>query len=155
MSKKFELTSETKVVFGRRLFRIRALIDVCYGVKKGDLGGWVEKEENLSQVFGEAWVFGEAQVFDKAQVSDKARVFGEAQVSPIYIAIGGEYGITVADKTIRVGCRNFTPAQLRKMKMNDFNNAMEKGWEKWKLYRPIILAAVDIQKEKLKGMNND
>lgn len=46
---KFELTSETKVVFGKTLYRIRALVDFGI-VKAGDLGGFVEKEDNLSQV---------------------------------------------------------------------------------------------------------
>ncbi|MEV9344389.1 hypothetical protein AB0175_03365 [Klebsiella pneumoniae] len=60
--KKFELVAEmTKEIFGTKLFRIRALI--AFGVvDKGDLGGWVEKEDNLSQE-GNAWVSGNAWVF--------------------------------------------------------------------------------------------
>lgn len=47
MEKKFELTSDTKDTELRQLYRIKALID--FGdVKAGDLGGFVEKEENLS-----------------------------------------------------------------------------------------------------------
>lgn len=59
--KKFELTSEFKIdLSGRKLFRIKALIDIeRYGVKACYLGGWVEKEDNLSQT-GDAWVFGNA-----------------------------------------------------------------------------------------------
>lgn len=48
MMKKYELTKEFIEHCGRRLFRIRALIDFG-NVKAGDLGGYVEKEENLSQ----------------------------------------------------------------------------------------------------------
>lgn len=45
---------------GRKLFRIKALIDIeRYGVKACYLGGWVEKEDNLSQT-GDANVFGNA-----------------------------------------------------------------------------------------------
>lgn len=56
--KKFELTTNTKIVFGKKLFQIKAL--VSFGnVEKGDLGGWIEKEENLSQD-GNAWVSGNA-----------------------------------------------------------------------------------------------
>ena len=56
--KKFELTSETKKVFGRTFFRIKALIS--FGViTKGEIGGWLEKEESLSQE-GNAWVSGNA-----------------------------------------------------------------------------------------------
>lgn len=52
----------------------------------GDLGSWVEEEENLSQE-GDCWVYGKAmvfdnemaQVFDKAIVSDGiAKVYGDA-----------------------------------------------------------------------------
>ena len=46
--KKFELTTDFITVFGIKLFRIRALIE--FGdVKEGDLGGFVQKEENLDQ----------------------------------------------------------------------------------------------------------
>lgn len=45
--KKFELTSETKVVWGKTLFRIKALISFG-NVTVGDLGGFIEKESNLS-----------------------------------------------------------------------------------------------------------
>ena len=56
--RKYELTTETMVIFGRTLYRIRAL--VAFGnVSAGELGGWIEKEENLDQV-GNAWVYGEA-----------------------------------------------------------------------------------------------
>ena len=83
--KKFELTSETKInIFGKKLFRIKAL--VSFGVvKTGETGGWVEKEENVNQ-FGDAWVFDNAEVFDNArvfgnaEVSGNARVFGDAWV---------------------------------------------------------------------------
>nr|UVX54314.1 MAG: L-fucokinase [Bacteriophage sp.] len=84
--KKFELTSETKInIFGKKLFRIKALIS--FGVvKTGETGGWVEKEENVNQS-GSAWVFDNAEVFDNARVFgnawvfDNARVFGNARVS--------------------------------------------------------------------------
>ena len=85
MTKKYELTDVTKNVCGVTVHQIRALKD--FGdVKAGDLGGWIEKEENLSHegecwVAGNAGVFGNAWVFDRAKVSDNARVFGDACVS--------------------------------------------------------------------------
>jgi carbonic anhydrase/acetyltransferase-like protein (isoleucine patch superfamily) len=80
MTKKFELVAElTKEFFGKKLFRIRAL--VSFGdVDEGELGGWVEKEECLDQS-GDAWVSGNAQVSGDAQVSGNARVYGDAWVS--------------------------------------------------------------------------
>ena len=77
--KKFELTTDTKMFFGRKLFRIKALIS--FGdVTAGDLGGYVEKEENLSHD-GNAWVFGNAKVSDNAKVSGEAKVSGNAEVA--------------------------------------------------------------------------
>ena len=85
MNKKFEFTGETKAILGNTLHRIRALIS--FGkVGAGELGGWIEKEENLD-ASGNAWVDGNAQVsgnacvYGDAQVCDDARVYGNAQVS--------------------------------------------------------------------------
>ena len=65
--KKFELTSESIVnSFGKKLFRIKALVEFG-NVKEGELGGFVEKEENLSHE-GNAWVCGDAKVFGDAKV---------------------------------------------------------------------------------------
>ena len=76
--KKYEFTGETKVENGITLNRIRAIRDFG-NVKAGDIGGWIEKEENLSHE-GEAWVFGEAKVYGEAWVFGEAEVFGEAKV---------------------------------------------------------------------------
>lgn len=90
-SKKYEFTGEIKNDSGRMLHRIRALTN--FGtVKAGDLGGWIEKEENLSQD-GNCWVYGDAivcdnarvyenaKVFDKVLISEDSQVFGHAQIS--------------------------------------------------------------------------
>ena len=88
MSKKYELTNETKTLAdGTVLHRIRALRDIPrFGVKAGELGGFVEEENNLSQD-GKAWVFdnaevsGNAKVYGNAEVSGNAKVYGNAWVS--------------------------------------------------------------------------
>lgn len=81
---KYILTDETMEVDGRTLYRVKALKD--FGdVKAGDLGGFVEKYENLSQI-GNCWVFrnarvwGDAEVFGNARVGGNAKVRGEAEV---------------------------------------------------------------------------
>ncbi len=61
MTKKYKLTSETKEWYGTKLYRIEAIMSFG-NVDKGEKGGFVEKEENLSQE-GNAWVFGDAQVY--------------------------------------------------------------------------------------------
>ena len=68
--KKYELTTNAKVAFGRTLFQIKALISFG-NVEAGDLGGWIEKEENLDQS-GNAWVSGNARVCGDAEVCSDA-----------------------------------------------------------------------------------
>ena len=76
--KKFELTREFITFLGRKLFRIKALVE--FGdVKAGELGGYVEKEENINHE-GNAWVYGNARVYGDARVSGDARVYGDALV---------------------------------------------------------------------------
>ncbi len=81
------------------LFRIRALRDIPrFKVKAGDLGGYVEKENNLSQardcwvgddavvcgvarVYGNAHIYNDARVFGKADIFNHARIYGSAWIS--------------------------------------------------------------------------
>ena len=77
--KKYELTDDTITVEGRTLHRIKALKSFS-NVEEGELGGYVEKEDNLDQR-GDAWVYGDARVSGDAQVSGDARMYGNAQVS--------------------------------------------------------------------------
>lgn len=90
--KKYELTKETVTIFGKTLYRIRAVRDFG-SVKAGDLGGYIEKEENLSHC-GEAWVSdnamvcGYAEVCDNAMVCDNAKVSGDAEVSGTAVVSG-------------------------------------------------------------------
>ena len=82
MNKKYEFTGETKteVLFGKTVVfhRIKALIS--FGtVNAGELGGWIESENNLDES-GDAWVRGNAHVSGNARVSGNAWVFGNAQV---------------------------------------------------------------------------
>ena len=76
--KKYELTSETKVINGVELHRIKAL-ESFGNVKNGDLGGWIESEKNLSQDGG-SWVYDNAMVRGNAKVCDNATVCGNATV---------------------------------------------------------------------------
>jgi cytoskeletal protein CcmA (bactofilin family) len=84
-NKKYTLIKSTKVAWnGTKLFQIKA--NISFGsVSKGDLGGYIEKEENLDTesdtwVFGDARVSGDAQVFGNAQVSGNAHVYGDTWV---------------------------------------------------------------------------
>lgn len=68
--KKYELTAESITFLWHKLFRIKALVDFG-NVKAGDLGGYVEKEENLSHI-SNAWVYGNAKVYGNAEVCGDA-----------------------------------------------------------------------------------
>ena len=87
---KYKMTDETMVVCGITLHRIQALEDNG-NIKTGDLLGWIEKEENLSQegrcvvrdnakVWGGASVLGDAAVYGNARVLGNATVYGNARV---------------------------------------------------------------------------
>ena len=79
MEKKFELTDNFIInAFGVKLFQIKCTKSFKYA-KEGDLGGYVEKDENLDQE-SDAWVSGNAQVSGNARVYGNARVSGNAQV---------------------------------------------------------------------------
>ena len=82
--RKYELTEETKTLAdGTVLYRIRAVKDFALAdgteVLAGDLGGWIEKEYNLSHG-GYAWVYGDARVYGDAEVFGDALVYGDAEV---------------------------------------------------------------------------
>ena len=82
--KKYEFTEETIEVSGKVLHRIKAVRDFGI-VKAGELGGFIEKEENLSHegncwVYNDAMVYGNAKVYGNAVVCDDAVVCGNAIV---------------------------------------------------------------------------
>ena len=60
------------------LFRIKALKDFN-NVKKGDIGGYIQSENNLSQL-DDCWIYDDAVVRDNAVVIGKAIVCGNARV---------------------------------------------------------------------------
>lgn len=67
MDRHFELTDKFIInAFGAKLFQIKCTRKIKYA-DIGDLGGYIEKENNLS---GDAWVSGNAQVSGDARVSN-------------------------------------------------------------------------------------
>lgn len=77
--KKFELTRDFITNgFGKKMYRIKALVEFG-NVKAGEMGGFVQKEENLDQC-GNAWIYNNATVYDNARVYGNAQVYGNAWV---------------------------------------------------------------------------
>ena len=131
--KKYELTGEVKVKFGVTFKRIRALIDFG-NVKKGELGGFIEKEENLSHE-NNAWVY------DDAWVSGNAEVSGNADYVLIG-RVGSRFGFTTFfrnknnDIYVSCGCFLGTLAKFRK-KVKETHGADTK-------YAKVYQAAADL-----------
>lgn len=97
-NKKYELTNETIEVFGSTLYRIKALRDFgC--VNKGQLGGFIESEFNLSHN-GTSWVHDEAKVYERGRVLENANITKSATVCGC--AIVGKKA-TVEDKAVIIG----------------------------------------------------
>lgn len=73
MKKKYELLkTDTYNMNGKTLYRIIAIRNFG-NIKKGELGGFVQNEKNLSHK-GTCWIHDEAKVYENA------RVYGDAQV---------------------------------------------------------------------------
>ena len=113
--KKYELTEETVTVYGKTLYRSRAVRDFG-SVKTGEFGGYIEKEENLSH-FGNAWIYGDARVSGDARVFDNAWVYGNAEVfntrhffvqGPIGSRDGYVTFYRTKDDTVEVRCGCFS-----------------------------------------------
>ena len=116
MNKKYELTDETKGIGGITLHRIRALRDIpSVKVKSGALGGWIEKESNLTQ-YGDAWVSGNAIVSGNAKVSGDAEVinFQDYAVHKNSWSSGRWFTYTRSNKMWKVGCFCGTGEELVK-----------------------------------------
>ena len=118
--KKFELTSEFVTFLGKKFFRIKAL--VAFGdVKEGELGGFVEKEENLDQS-GDAWVSGDAQVQCCRDYSAASCFGSKNRTTTFFRAKDG--GISV-----RCGCFYGTLDEFReKVKERHGNSRMAKEY---------------------------
>ena len=103
---KYEIIHDDSIEIGdnnRKVYRVKALKNFttfaldedgkvyAKHIEAGDLGGYIEKEENLSQ-FDKAWVDVDAVVFSAAVV------YGDAYVGP-YSMIGGRARIYGSAKT--------------------------------------------------------
>ena len=117
--KKYEFTGEVKRIklIGTEvvLRRIRAV--TAFGVvEAGDIGGWIEKEENLSHdgsawVHGSAWVYGDARVYGNAEVCGDAEVYSANHIFSIGpVGSRNEYTTFYRNKNekieVRCGCFN-------------------------------------------------
>ena len=129
--KKYELLVEDTITFfGVQLFRIKALISFS-GIKKGEIGGYIASEKNLSQ-YGNAWVYGNARVYGDADYI----VFKNTWSSGRY------FTYTKSNRKWRVGCFYGSGAEL-----------VEKAYKDSKKSGDFYKAYVDFV-EKLEAIEN-
>lgn len=88
------IKDEFKLVYDRELHPIEAMED-CGEIRKGDRGGWIESESNLSQD-GKCWIFPDSCVYDSARVTEDAWVKGESYVYD-YAKISGKSVVMTSD----------------------------------------------------------
>ena len=120
-NEKFESTGETKTVFGRTFYQIRAVVAIAaIGLNVGDIGGWIEKESCLS-VSGDAWVSG------------------DAQVSPINI-IGLKWTVTITDAQMTIGCQTHLLASWWAFSEREIIAMDRQALKFWKLHRAYFQA---------------
>ena len=109
--KKYEFTGETKVIDDWRgivtLHRIRSVVEFGL-IKVGELGGWIEKEENLSHE-DKSWVWGDAEVCGNAKVCGNAEVCKTTHIIVIGpIGSRNDFTTFFRDKdneiTVKCGC---------------------------------------------------
>lgn len=76
---KYYIDKTSKIEYEKHtLYRIVAL-ESFSDVKKGDFGGYVESEHNLSQE-GDCWIYDNAKVYENAKVCQSAKILQEARV---------------------------------------------------------------------------
>ena len=115
---KFKLTKNKKDYFGTTLYQIEATMS--FGdIAKGELGGWIEKKENLSED-GDAWVSGNARVSGDAQVYGDAWVYGHAwDYGKLKLLAGWFFGI------------RYKKEDIKYVKIDDDNELIYKGEAKF------------------------
>lgn len=125
----------------------------------GTLGGWIEREENLSDgawVADNACVYGNAEVFGNTLIEDDAQIYGDAKIhgeteEPLviswdlkihggdwteipYYGSGAIWTINISSPdTVRIGCRDYS-------------------FEKWKKSFPAIIRAYRSEQIDEKGV---
>lgn len=134
MEKKYELTDEILEVGGHVLHRIKALRDFG-NVRKGDIGGWIENEDNLSHD-DDCWVYGKAEVCGEAVIKSKSDYI----VFKNWWSSGRYFTWTRSNDMWSVGCFYGTGEELIKKAYAD---SEESGYE----YERIVKYVESIKSE--------
>jgi len=85
MKKYMLLQEDTKMLGSAKLFRIRAVTELCNAagdviVVNGQLGGYVQAEKNLSHE-GSCWLHDQSICCGKAAITGDAQIYGTSVIS--------------------------------------------------------------------------
>ena len=124
-NRKYELTDITMTYKGRTLYRIRALKDFS-DVKKGDLGGWVSNEYNLSQ-YSNCWIYNEAKCLDDSRIYDNGIMYDNS----IMFDNSEMHGDCIMYDVLALGLVSFAKSALLENRITEieFNQILKKYCE--------------------------
>ena len=91
------LKDDFRIIDGVKVYRIQALKSFA-NVKKGDLGGFIQSEANLSQQ-NTCWIYDVSVVKDEVKVLDDAKVFSNSILRGVFTV---EDACRIADSIIKV-----------------------------------------------------
>ena len=80
---KYKLTENTISIYGKTLYQIQSLCSFS-SIEKGDLGGYLEHEDNLSQE-GSCWAGPNAYIMDQATLEHNSLAAGLSPNNPLII----------------------------------------------------------------------
>ena len=136
---KYRLTDETIKVDEVILHRIEC-VEAFPNVKAGDKGGWIEKEDNLSQK-GYAWVRDDAKVYGNAWVYGNAKISRNSDyiVFKNNFSSGRYFTWTRSNNMWTVGCFHGTGEKL-------IEKAKQDNEDKTRRYALYVKLVEDLQK---------
>lgn len=140
MEKKYKLTDESIKFNNRTLYRIEALKD--FGdVEKGDKGGFIEDEHNLSHD-GNSWVYDNGRVYGNGMICGDAKIENNSDyiVFKNWWSSGRYFTWTRSNDMWKVGCFSGTGEELIKKAYQDSEKS---GRE----YERVVKYIEEIKKE--------
>lgn len=75
-NEKYTLTDEFIIVDNIKLYRIQSM-SYFSDVKKGDLGGFIQSKNNLSEN-GDCWIYDNAKAYNNARVLDNVKMYNNS-----------------------------------------------------------------------------
>lgn len=127
-------TDLLKVVNDVTLYRIEAVADFKHA-KKGELGGYVQNEKNLSQ-FGDAWVSDDAKVCNNSDYFVTKNIWSS----------GRYFTYTRSNRKWRVGCFYGTGEELIE-KANKDSEVSGREYKRIVEYVEAMYAAIENDKK--------